>query len=82
MEKLNDTPYIPDLKGMGFTAPIDDGIQCVIHHSTCDGSSSDGIDRDCCRGYLQDDAAQRLDAASRATLCFLAYPPCPSRENG
>lgn len=23
MEKLNDMPYIPDLKGMGFTAPPD-----------------------------------------------------------
>lgn len=23
MEKLNDMPYIPDLKGMGFTAPTD-----------------------------------------------------------
>ena len=25
MEKLNDMPYIPDLKGMGFTAPSDNG---------------------------------------------------------
>lgn len=30
---------------------------------------------------FQDDAAQRLGAASRATLCFLAYLPCPSRQN-
>lgn len=26
MEKLNDMPYIPDLKGMGFTAPTDKGL--------------------------------------------------------
>lgn len=32
MEKLNDMPYIPDLKGMGFTAPTDK-MMLIIHHS-------------------------------------------------
>ena len=36
MEKLNDMPYIPDLKGMGFTAPTDN----VLEHATAYGSQS------------------------------------------